>query len=46
MNLIEKAEKEPQTHWKRGNFPAQNTNGLCPKIKNLQMGPHKIEKLL
>jgi len=24
----------------------QNTNGLCSKINNLQMGPHKIAKLL
>jgi hypothetical protein len=24
----------------------QNTNGLCCKIKNQQMGPHKIAKLL
>ena len=24
----------------------QNSNGLCCKIKNRQMGPHKIAKLL
>jgi hypothetical protein len=27
-------------------IPEQNTNGLCCKIKNQQMGPHIIEKLL
>ena len=30
----------------RGNITEQNTNGLCCKIKNQQMGPHKIAKLL
>jgi hypothetical protein len=34
------------THGHRGNFPEQNTNGLCSKIKNQQMGPHKIAKIL
>jgi hypothetical protein len=29
-----------------GNFPEQKTNDLCSKIKNQQMGPHKIAKLL
>jgi hypothetical protein len=38
--------EEPQTHGHRGTFPEQNTNGLCSKIKNKQMGPHKIAKLL
>jgi hypothetical protein len=28
------------------NFPEQNSNGLCSKTKNRQMGPHKIAKLL
>jgi hypothetical protein len=28
------------------NIPEQNTNGLCCKIKNRHMGPHKIAKLL
>ena len=23
-----------------GNFPVQNTNGLCSKVKNQHMGPH------
>jgi hypothetical protein len=27
-------------------IPEQNTNGLQCKIKNQQMGPHKIAKLL
>jgi hypothetical protein len=27
-------------------IPEQNTNGLCYEIKNHQMGPHKIAKLL
>ena len=30
----------------RGKIPEQNSNGLCCKIKNQQMGPHKIAKLL
>jgi hypothetical protein len=29
-----------------GKIPEQNTNGLCCKIKNRQMEPHKIAKLL
>ena len=24
--------EEPQTHWHRGNFSHENTNGLCSKI--------------
>jgi hypothetical protein len=27
-------------------LPEQNTDGSCSKIKNQQMGPHKIAKLL
>jgi hypothetical protein len=27
-------------------FPEQNTSGLCSKMKNQQMRPHKIAKLL
>jgi hypothetical protein len=38
--------EEPQTHGHWGNFPEQNTNGLCSKIKNQQMGPHETERLL
>ena len=29
-----------------GKNPEQNSNGLCCKIKNRQMGPYKIAKLL
>jgi hypothetical protein len=36
--------EEPRTHKHRGTFPEQNTNGLCCKTKNQQMGPHKIAK--
>jgi hypothetical protein len=38
--------KEPRTHGHRENFPKQNTSGLCSKISNRQMEPHKIAKLL
>jgi hypothetical protein len=38
--------EEPRTHGHWRNFPEQNTNGLCSKINNEQMGPHKISKLL
>jgi hypothetical protein len=27
-----------------GKIPEQNSNGLCCKIKNWQMGPHEIAK--
>jgi hypothetical protein len=33
-------------HGHRGKIPEQNTNDLYCKIKNQQMGPHKIAKLL
>jgi hypothetical protein len=33
---------KPQTHGHRGKFSEQNTNGLCSKIKNQKMEPHKI----
>jgi hypothetical protein len=47
VNLIEeKVGEKPQKHGHRGIFPEQNTNALCSKIKNRQMGPHKIAKLL
>ena len=29
-----------------GKIPELNSNGLCCKVKNRQMGPHKIAKLL
>ena len=35
--------EEPKTHRHMGNFPEQNTNGLCSKITKRQMGPHKID---
>jgi hypothetical protein len=38
--------KEPQTLWHRGKYPEQNMNDFCSKIKNCQMGPHKIVKFL
>jgi hypothetical protein len=38
--------KNPQTHGNRGNFPEQNSNGLCSKIKNQEMEPHKFANLL
>ena len=28
------SEEEPQAHEHRGNFPEQNNNSLCSKIKN------------
>jgi hypothetical protein len=36
--------EEPQRYGHRGKIPEQNSNGLCCKIKNRQMGPHKIAK--
>jgi hypothetical protein len=38
-------EEKPQTYGHRRKLPEQNSNGLCCKIKNRQMGPHKIAKL-
>ena len=38
--------EEPGAHGNRGKFPEQNTNGLCSKMNNSQMRPHKIAKLL
>jgi hypothetical protein len=38
--------EEPQIYGHRGNIPELNNNVLCYKIKNQQMGPHKIAKLL
>jgi hypothetical protein len=45
MNRKERGEK-PQINGYRGKFPEQNTNDLCSKINNQQMGLHKIAKLL
>ena len=38
--------EEPWAHGHKGEFPEQNTYSLCSKIKNWQVGPHKIAKLL
>jgi hypothetical protein len=47
LNHIEdKDGKEPGRYGHRGKIPEQNTNGLCCKIKNQQIGPHKIAKVL
>jgi hypothetical protein len=35
------SEEEPRTHGHRWNFPEQDTNSLCCKIKTWQKGPHK-----
>jgi hypothetical protein len=41
-----KSGEEPQTHGHKRKIPEQNTNGLCCKIKNREIGPHKTVKLL
>jgi hypothetical protein len=38
--------EEPLTHGHRGKLHEQNTNDLCSKVKNGQMKPHEIVKLL
>jgi hypothetical protein len=38
--------EEPLRYGHRGRIPEQNSNGLCWKIKNIQMGPHKSVRLL
>jgi hypothetical protein len=38
--------EELWTHGHSVKVHEQNTNGLCSKIKNQQMGSHKITKLL
>jgi hypothetical protein len=45
INRGESREK-PQRYGNRGKIPKQNSNSLCCKIKNRQMEPHKIVKLL
>jgi hypothetical protein len=45
INRGESREK-PRRYGHRRKIPKQNNNGLCCKIKNWQMGPHKIAKLL
>jgi hypothetical protein len=44
LKLIER--KVGKSTWAQGDFHEQNTNGLCFKIKNQQMRPHKIANLL
>ena len=39
-NRRESVEK-PRTHGHRGKVLEQNTNDLCSKINNIQMGHHK-----
>jgi hypothetical protein len=46
LNLIEEKVGKSLKHMNRGNFPEENTNSLCSKIKNWQMGHHKMSKLL
>jgi hypothetical protein len=47
LTLIEeKVGKSLKDMGTGGKIPEQNTNGLCCKIKNRQMGLHKIAKLL
>ena len=38
--------EDPQRYGQGEKNPEQNSNGLCYKIKNRQIGPHKIAKLL
>ena len=38
--------ENPRRYEHRGKILKQNSNGLCSKIKNRQMGPHKIATLL
>jgi hypothetical protein len=38
--------RDPRRYGHRGKIPKQNSNGLCCKIKNRKMEPHKIAKLL
>ena len=47
LKFIEKkVEKSLEDNGHRGKILDQNNNGLCCKIKNRQMGPHKIAKLM
>jgi hypothetical protein len=34
--------EKPKRYGHRGKIPEQNSNGLCCKTENLQMGPQKI----
>ena len=44
--IEEKVEKNLEDMGTGEKNPKQNSNGLCFKIKNRQMGPHKIANLL
>jgi hypothetical protein len=46
LKLIEESGEKSLIHGHRGNFPEQNTNGLCSKIKNQQMGPDQGVQVL
>jgi hypothetical protein len=35
------SRKEPWSHWHRGKFPKQNSNGSYSKINNWWVGPHE-----
>jgi hypothetical protein len=43
--LLHKTEK-PWRYGHRGKIPEQNSNGLCCKIENWQMGPNETPKFL
>jgi hypothetical protein len=45
-NYRRESGEEPWRYGYRGNISEKNSNGLCCKIKNQQMGLHKITKLL
>jgi hypothetical protein len=46
LNLIEKKVGKNLGHIGIGEIFLNRTHGLCSKINNGQMGPHKTEKLL
>jgi hypothetical protein len=46
LKFIEEKVGETLEDMGTGENPIQNSNGLCYKIKNRQVGPHKNEKLL
>jgi hypothetical protein len=35
--------EKPRRYGHRGKIPEENTNGLCCKIENQQMGPQKLK---
>jgi hypothetical protein len=46
LKFIEEKEGKSLEYMGMGKIPEQNSSGLCCKIKNQQMGPQKIAKLL